>query len=78
MMESLSGENKDSIQVSIKMNNLGIVKQYRGLFQEAKQLFRDSLEMKKRIFGANRYHMEVGNTMYWIGENYGLLGCYDD
>lgn len=51
MMERIHGENKDNIDISIAMNNLALVKQDQGLLVEAEILFRNSLDMFRRIFG---------------------------
>lgn len=46
MRKRLYREEPDHVNVSITLNNLGVLKRDQGLLAEAEQLFRDSLTMK--------------------------------
>lgn len=60
MRKRLSGDRVD-------LNNLGLVKRDQGSLAEAETMFRNSLMMKRQLFGRDAVHIEIATTLDSLG-----------
>ena len=67
-------KKNDSIKV-VNYFNAGVELTRQGLYSEAIDSLLVSLELGKKIYGNNNYHL--ANTYRYIGVNYNNIGMYD-
>jgi len=75
-MNKLNGNDIDEKEYALMLNNVGLLLHDQGKHDEAESLYKQSLEIRKNIFGIN--HPDVATSLNNLAELYKSQGKYDE